>query len=86
MGFIPTIYVVVMLLVLIIFALNVFSFIFTLGVGALITIPASYVILNCFQLVNYYDREELKYFIDKNTIIKPEKEEIITREEFFKGE
>ncbi|MDE7440372.1 MAG: hypothetical protein K2N23_07695 [Clostridia bacterium] len=71
---------------LIIFALNVFAVIFTFGVGALITIPASYVVLNCFQLVNYYDREELKYFIDKNTIIKPEKEETVTREEFFRGE
>ena len=73
-------------LALIIFALNVFAFIFTVGVGALITVPASYVVLNCFQLVNYYDREELKYFLDKKTIIKPEKEEVITREQFFKGE
>lgn len=73
-------------LVLIIFAINVIALLFTFGVGALITVPASYVVLNCFQLVNYYDREELKYFLDKNTIIKPEKEEIITREEFFKGE
>lgn len=73
-------------LALIIFAVNVFAVIFTFGVGALITIPASYIVLSCFQFVNYYDREELKYFIDKNTIIKPEKEEVITREEFFKGE
>ena len=72
--------------VLIIFALNVFAIFFTFGVATLITVPASYVILNCLQLVNYYDREELKYFLDKNTIIKPEKEEILTREEFFKGE
>ncbi len=71
---------------LIIFAVNVCAVIFTFGVGALITVPASYVLLNCFQLVNYYDREELKYFLDKHTIIKPEKEEVITREEFFKGE
>ena len=74
------------ILVLIIFAINVFAIIFTVGVGVLITIPASYVVLNCFQLVNYYDREELKYFLDKNTIVKPEKEEVLTREEFFKGE
>ena len=73
-------------LALIIFALNVFALVFTFGVGALITIPASYVVLNCFQLVNYYDREELKYFLDKKTIIKPEKEEVLSREEFFKGE
>ena len=74
------------MLSLIIFAVNVCAVIFTFGVGALITVPASYVLLNCFQLVNYYDREELKYFLDKHTIIKPEKEEVITREEFFKGE
>ena len=72
-------------LVLIIFAINVFAVVFTFGVGALITIPSSYVVLNSFQLVNYYDREELKYFLDKNTIIKPEKEEVISREDFFKG-
>ena len=74
------------ILVLIIFAFNVFAVIFTFGVGALITVPASYVVLTCFQLVNYYDREDLKYFLDKKTIIKPEKEETITREQFFKGD
>ena len=73
-------------LVLIIFAVNVFAVVFTFGVGALITIPASYIILSCFQFVNYYDREELKYFVDKNTIIKPEKEHVQTREEFFRGD
>ena len=73
-------------LVLIIFALNVGAIIFTFGVAELITIPSSYVILLSFEFVNYYDREELKYFIDKKTIIKPEKEHTLTREEFFKGE
>ena len=73
-------------LTLIIFALNVAAAVFTFGVGLLVTVPASYVVLNCFQLVNYYDREELKYFLDKNTIIKPEKEEVVSREQFFKGE
>lgn len=70
---------------LIILALNMFALIFTFGVGALITIPSSYIVLNCFQLVNYYEREDLKYFLDKNTIIKPEKEETVSREDFFKG-
>ena len=46
----------------------------------------SYIIFICFEFVNYYDREELKYFIDKNTIIKPERERAVTREEFFRGE
>lgn len=71
---------------LIIFALNVAAVICTFGVAALLTIPSSYVILLSFEFVNYYDREELKYFIDKKTIIKPEKEHVLTREEFFKSE
>ena len=49
------------------------------------TIPSSYVILICFEFVNYYDREEIRYFVDKNTIIKPEKERALSREEFFRG-
>ncbi len=73
-------------LVMIIFILNVVGAVFSLGAALLITIPSSYVILLCFEFVNYYDREELKYFIDKNTIIKPDKERPLTREEFFRGE
>lgn len=73
-------------IILIIMAVNVAAIICTLGAGALITVPASYALFICFEFVNYYDREELKYFIDKNTIIKPEKEHTPTREEFFRGE
>lgn len=73
-------------IILIIFAVNVGAVVFTFGAAALITVPSSYAIIVCFEFVNYYDREELKYFIDKNTIIKPEKERTPTREEFFKGE
>lgn len=73
-------------IVLIVFAVNVISILFTFGSGALLTIPSSYVIFICFEFVNYYDREELKYFLDKKTIIKPEKEKTVTREEFFRGE
>ncbi len=73
-------------LVILIFALNVIGIIFTFGAAGLLTVPSSYVILVAFEFVNYYDREELKYFLDKNTIIKPEKEKTPTREEFFRGE
>lgn len=73
-------------LILIIFGLNVAALFFTLGVGLIITIPASYTIIVTFELVNYYDREEIKYFIDKDNIIKPKKETVISREQFFTGE
>ena len=70
---------------LLLMAVNIAAFAFTFGVGVLITIPASYVMLLSFELVNYYDREEIKYFVDKNTVIKPDKDSPLTREEFFRG-
>ncbi len=73
-------------LILLILSLNVTAVLTTFGVGILLTVPASYVILLSFEMVNYYDREELKYFIDKNTIVRPAKERTFTREQFFKGE
>ena len=71
---------------LLIFGINAAALICTFGVGLLITIPASYVMIISFEFVNYYDRENIKYFIDKNTIIKPAKEHELTREEFFRGD
>ena len=72
-------------IVLIVFALNMAALILTLGVGLLLTIPSSYSIIISFEFVNYYDREEIKYSIDKNTIISPAKERTLSREEFFRG-
>ncbi len=73
-------------LVILIFALNVTVGLSTLGVGLLLTIPSSYVCLICFEFVNYYDREGLKYFIGENNIVSTKKERDLTREEFFRGE
>lgn len=69
-----------------VFALNAAALILTFGVGLLLTIPSSYVIIICFEFVNYYDREEIKYFLDKDTIVTTSKEHVVTREEFFRGE
>lgn len=73
-------------IVLIVFALNMAAALLTLGAGLLLTIPSSYAIIISFEMVNYYDREEIKYSIDKNTIISPEKERPVSREEFFRGD
>lgn len=73
------------ILVIMAIAVNVMALFFTFGVGLLLTLPASYVIIINFEMVNYYEREDLRYFLDKNTIIKPEKEFVQTREQFFKG-
>lgn len=72
-------------IIILILAVNFLTLFFTFGVGLLLTLPSSFVILISFEMVNYYDREELRYFLDKNTIIKPDKERVLTREQFFRG-
>ena len=73
-------------LILIIVAMNVAAVFLTFGAGLFLTLPASYVILICFEFTNYCDNNEVKYFIDKNTVVKPEREPVMTRERFFRGE
>lgn len=73
-------------LCVLIFGINVFALICTFGVGMIISIPSSFIIIIGFEFVNYYDRNEMKYFIDKNTIIKPEKEHTVSRQEFLRGD
>lgn len=75
-----------LMLILFIFGLNMAALICTVGAGLLITVPASYVLLLCFEFVAYYDREEIKYFIGVNTVVNAHTESNLTREEFFRGE
>lgn len=72
-------------LVLLIIAINMVAIFFTLMAGLLLTVPASFLMLICFEMVNFYDHNEIRYFTDKNTIIKPNVEKQITRQDFFKG-
>ena len=69
-----------------IMALNVLAAIGTLGAALLITVPLSYLYVLCYEFVNYCDSKELKYFVDKRTIIKPEREQELTREQFLRGD
>lgn len=73
-------------LILIVFGVNVLAILGTFGVAALLTVPSGYIVIICFEMVNYFDREEIKYSVDNNTIVKPSKEQPLTREEFFRGE
>lgn len=72
-------------LTIIIFAMNSAALILTLGVGTLITVPSSYVLLICFEMVNYYDREGHRYFLDGKTVVCTAQEKPMTRESFFRG-
>lgn len=69
-----------------ILALNVLAAIGTFGAALIITIPLSYLYLLCYELVNYCDSNEIKYFTDKRTIVKPEQEKETSREQFLRGE
>ena len=50
-------------------AMNVLFGIFTLGVGLFFTIPFTYFILTVLSSTLYYQNNNLRYYVDKNTII-----------------
>ena len=50
-------------------ALNVFFGLFTLGVGLFVTIPFTFYVLTALSSTLYYQDMNLRYYIDKNTII-----------------
>ncbi len=69
-----------------ILAINVLAAIGSFGAALIITVPLSYLYLLCYQFVTYCDNNEIKYFTDKRTIIKPEHEKEASREQFLRGE
>ena len=71
---------------MLILGINVMALMCTFGAGLLITVPLSYLYLLCYQFVNYCDNNEIKYFVDKRSIVKPEQEKETSREQFLRGE
>lgn len=49
-------------------SLNVFIAIFTLGAGILVTVPATYVILNIFNMVIFYSNNGMYFYIGTHDI------------------
>ncbi len=74
------------IIVLLIFSVNVLAFISTIGVGILITIPASYVLILAFEMVNYFDRERITYSIGPDSMVQYKPDHEPTKEEFFRGQ
>ena len=72
--------------IVLILAVNTLGFIGTFGAALIITVPLSFLYLLCYQFANYCDNNELKYFTDKRTIVKPEHEKETSRAEFLRGE
>lgn len=60
-------------LILTIIVGNLFVALFTLGVGLVLTIPLTLVLLDCFQMVSYYGCYGMRYYVDNSTIVEPRK-------------
>ena len=51
--------------------LNVSVAVFTLGAGVFLSIPVSCVFIACLKLVNYYNINKKKYYLDYDNIVVP---------------
>lgn len=74
-----------LILVLMVLAINVCAVFFTLGSGLIITISTGNIVFASFAFVNYCQDNKIKYFTDKNTIIRHDTEKPISRVDFFRG-
>ncbi|MBQ7453292.1 MAG: hypothetical protein IJS68_03395 [Clostridia bacterium] len=52
---------------------NVFFGVFTIGVGLLISLPATTVIIAIFKTINYYNTEGKRYYLTETIIVEPKK-------------
>lgn len=59
--------------ILTVFALNVFVGFATFGVGLIITIPFSIVLVSCFNMVVFYSSYGMRYYVDETNVIVPKK-------------
>lgn len=62
-----------------IIVVNGFAILFTFGVGLLITIPVSSVLINTFQMSAFYGCYGMRYYVDYATIVEPKRMEATER-------
>ena len=58
-----------------ILCLNVLFALSSFGAALLLTVPMSYMMLICIQFVSSYTYDRKKYFLNKDTVVKPEKQD-----------
>lgn len=61
------------LIVLTLFFVNLLMFVLTAGVGLIITMPATVLLINSFSMVNYYVSTGNRFYVDAQTIVSPKK-------------
>ena len=62
-----------LILTLLVFIVNLFSFTFTAGVGLLITIPLSTLVYVIMEEVTYRELLGMRYYVDNDHIVSPKK-------------
>ena len=71
-------------LMLTVLTVNLFVGIFTLSVGLLITIPASYMLFVIFEMVSFYMARGIRFYIDSETIFEPKKADLTDKKKDIK--
>ena len=54
-------------------AINVFMIFATMGIGLIVTIPLTCVLLACYNGVAYFESRGMRYYLDSNNIFSPSK-------------
>lgn len=54
-------------------AINVFMIFATMGIGLIVTIPLSCVLVSCYNGVAYFESRGMRYYLDSNNIFSPRK-------------
>ena len=62
-----------LILILSIFIINIFALTFTAGVGLLVTLPLSTILLAIYEQVVYREMLGMRYYVDSEHIISPKK-------------
>ena len=71
-------------LMLTVLTVNLFVGIFTLSVGLLVTIPASYLLFVIFEMVSFYFARGIRFYIDSETIFEPKKADLTDKKKDIK--
>lgn len=71
-------------IILTVITVNLFVGIFTLGVGLIITVPATYLFFVIFEMVAFYSARGIRFYTDQDTIFEPKKSELTDRKKDIK--
>ena len=61
------------LIVITVFFFNILMIMLTAGVGLIVTIPASILLVNSFNMVNFYVCTGNRFYVDPQTVVSPKK-------------